>query len=62
VERALDGLPGFLKEVVVLRCQHHLPFAEIARITGAPVGTLKSRYHRAVGALRSRLAPTGETP
>jgi RNA polymerase sigma-70 factor (ECF subfamily) len=60
VERALDGLPAFLKEVVVLRCQQQLPFAEIARITGAPVGTLKSRYHRAVGMLRSRLGPEPE--
>jgi RNA polymerase sigma-70 factor (ECF subfamily) len=55
VEQALDALPAFLKEVVVLRCQQQLPFAEIARVTGAPVGTLKSRYHRAVGLLRSRL-------
>lgn len=59
VERALDDLPPFLKEVVVLRCQQQLPFAEIARITGAPLGTLKSRYHRAVGALRERLGPGG---
>jgi len=61
VGRALDELPAFLKEVVVLRCQQQLPFAEIARVTGAPVGTLKSRYHRAVGMLRSRLGHE-ETP
>jgi len=56
VARALDTLPAFMKEVVVLRCQQQLSFAEIARVTGAPEGTLKSRFHRAVVALRSRLA------
>jgi len=55
VARALDTLPDFMKEVVVLRCQQQLSFAEIARVTGAPEGTLKSRFHRAVVALRSRL-------
>ena len=55
VARALDTLPGFMKEVVVLRCQQQLSFAEIAQVTGAPEGTLKSRFHRAVVALRSRL-------
>ena len=64
VAEALDTLPGFMKEVVVLRCQQQLSFAEISRVTGAPVGTLKSRFHRAVAALRSRLAPPpqGEAP
>ena len=52
---ALDTLPDFMKEVVVLRCQQQLSFAEIARVTGAPEGTLKSRFHRAVVALRTRL-------
>jgi len=55
VARALDTLPDFMKEVVVLRCQQQLSFAEIARVTGAPEGTLKSRFHRAVAALRTRL-------
>jgi RNA polymerase sigma-70 factor (ECF subfamily) len=59
LNRALDGLPDFMKEVVILRCQQQLPFAEISRVTGAPVGTLKSRFHRAVVALRSRLGGKG---
>lgn len=54
VARALDELPDFMKEVVVLRCQQQLSFAEIAEVTGAPVGTLKSRFHRAVAALKAR--------
>jgi RNA polymerase sigma-70 factor (ECF subfamily) len=53
--RALDSLPPYLREVVVLRCYQQLKFAEISEITGAPEGTLKARFHRAVAALRARL-------
>jgi RNA polymerase sigma-70 factor (ECF subfamily) len=49
---ALGDLPAFLQEVVVLRCSRELSFAEISQVTGAPLGTLKSRFHRAVAALR----------
>lgn len=54
---ALRELPDYLREVVVLRCSRELTFAEIAEITGSPEGTLKSRFHRAMLALRGRLAP-----
>jgi RNA polymerase sigma-70 factor (ECF subfamily) len=57
---ALSGLPAYLREVVVLRCSRELSFAEIAAVTGAPQGTLKSRFHRAVAALRARLDEAGE--
>jgi RNA polymerase sigma-70 factor (ECF subfamily) len=53
--RALERLPDFMREVVVLRCSRELSFAEIAEVTGAPEGTLKSRFHRAVTALRAAL-------
>jgi RNA polymerase sigma-70 factor (ECF subfamily) len=59
---ALDRLPDFMREVVVLRCSRELTFAEIALITGAPEGTLKSRFHRAVAALREALGPREERP
>jgi RNA polymerase sigma-70 factor (ECF subfamily) len=60
VQAALAELPDFLREVVVLRCSRELSFAEIAEVTGAPEGTLKSRFHRAVAALRERLGePAG---
>jgi RNA polymerase sigma-70 factor (ECF subfamily) len=52
---ALERLPDFMREVVVLRCSRELTFAEIAEVTGAPQGTLKSRFHRAVAALREAL-------
>ncbi len=54
---ALERLPDFLREVVVLRCSRELTFAEIAEVTGAPQGTLKSRFHRAVKVLREALGP-----
>jgi RNA polymerase sigma-70 factor (ECF subfamily) len=56
VSLALQELPGFMREVIVLRCSRELSFAEIAEVTGAPQGTLKSRFHRAVAALREALA------
>ena len=59
VAEALRTLPDYLREIVVLRCSRELSFAEIARVTGAPEGTLKSRFHRAVLALRSRLRAHG---
>ena len=52
---ALGELPDYMREVVVLRCTRELSFAEIAAVTGAPQGTLKSRFHRAVAALRERI-------
>jgi RNA polymerase sigma-70 factor (ECF subfamily) len=52
---ALQELPDYLREVVVLRCSRELSFAEIAQVTGSPQGTLKSRFHRAMLALRARL-------
>jgi RNA polymerase sigma-70 factor (ECF subfamily) len=55
VSRALLELPDFMREVIVLRCSRELSFAEIAEVTGAPQGTLKSRFHRAVAALREAL-------
>jgi len=56
VALALRELPAFMREVIVLRCSRELSFAEIAEVTGAPQGTLKSRFHRAVAALREALA------
>jgi RNA polymerase sigma-70 factor, ECF subfamily len=56
VSLALQELPDFMREVIVLRCSRELSFAEIAEVTGAPQGTLKSRFHRAVAALREAVA------
>jgi RNA polymerase sigma-70 factor (ECF subfamily) len=55
VADAVGGLPPHFREVVILKIYHQLTFNEIAEITGAPVGTLKARLHRAVAALRETL-------
>jgi RNA polymerase sigma-70 factor (ECF subfamily) len=57
VADALAGLSPSLREVVALRCMEGMKFSEIAAVTGAAPGTLKTRFHRAVAELRRRLAP-----
>ena len=59
VAGALQRLPDYMREVIVLRCSRELSFAEIAEVTGAPQGTIKSRFHRAVVALRRALRGKG---
>ncbi len=55
VTAAVDGLPDDLRRVIVL---HHLvgqPVARIAEAEEVPVGTIKSRLHRARGQLARQL-------
>jgi RNA polymerase sigma-70 factor (ECF subfamily) len=59
IESALGRLSPRLREIVVLRIYQQLKFAEIARMTGAPEGTLKARFHRAVAELRLQLGGPG---
>jgi RNA polymerase sigma-70 factor, ECF subfamily len=55
VNDALDALPAHQREAFVLRRFQQLAYNEIAAITGAPVGTIKSRVVRAERALRPLL-------
>lgn len=55
VLRAIDDLPDDFREVVVLSDVEGLSYAEIARVTGAPVGTVKSRLFRGRQLLQKRL-------
>lgn len=55
VLRAIDRLPDEFRETLVLSDVEDLPYAEIARITGVPVGTVKSRLFRARQALQKEL-------
>ncbi len=57
VAKALARLSPTLREVIALRCMEGMKFSEIAAVTGAPAGTLRTRFHRAVAELRRRLAP-----
>ncbi|WP_228916589.1 RNA polymerase sigma factor [Streptomyces sp. DH20] len=55
VARGLDTLPDAQRQVVVLRFYADLPVRSIAEQLGVPEGTVKSRLHTAVRALRARL-------
>ncbi len=62
VSRALAELPEALREVLVLRHYEGLNFEEIARLTGTPASTLKSRFAVALSRLRVRLEQLGCGP
>lgn len=61
-ERHLARLPDRLREVLVLRYYHDLGEREMAELLAVPHGTVKSRLHAAVHALReaARAADEGE--
>ncbi|WP_329339162.1 sigma-70 family RNA polymerase sigma factor [Streptomyces sp. NBC_00663] len=55
VAQGLDELPDNQRQVLVLRFYADLPVRDIAQELGVPEGTVKSRLHTAVRALRARL-------
>jgi RNA polymerase sigma-70 factor (ECF subfamily) len=57
VQAALDALPAEFRTVVVLADIEGLSYDEIAAVAACPVGTVRSRLHRAREALRSALQP-----
>ncbi len=52
---ALVSIPLEYRETVVLRFQEGLALEEIATVTGARLGTVKSRLYRGLNMLRARL-------
>jgi RNA polymerase sigma-70 factor (ECF subfamily) len=56
IQEALLALSPDLRMVVVLSDIEGYPYEEIARMIEVPIGTVKSRLHRARRALRDRLA------
>jgi RNA polymerase sigma-70 factor (ECF subfamily) len=56
VQQALDLLPAGQREVFVLANNHEMKYHDIAGVLGIPEGTVKSRMHNAVRALRDELA------
>jgi RNA polymerase sigma-70 factor (ECF subfamily) len=55
VLEAIDDLPDEFRETLVLSDMEDMTYQEIADVTGAPVGTVKSRLFRARRALQRRL-------
>ncbi len=55
VQEALGNLPEGQREVFVLANNHGMKYQDIAGVLGIPEGTVKSRMHNAVRALRVEL-------
>jgi RNA polymerase sigma-70 factor (ECF subfamily) len=62
LEQAVAELPEPLRVVLLLHHDERLPFEEIARATGTPASTLKSRFAAALQRLRARLPQLGVGP
>jgi len=60
--QAVQALPARQRAVLVLRFHQDLPEAEVARLLGLPLGTVKSLGHRALARLRERLGAPGLDP
>lgn len=56
VQRALNELEPEDAAVILLRDLQDVPYEDVARVLKIPVGTVKSRLHRARQALKARLA------
>jgi len=57
VRAAVEAIPEPFRETVVLRDLEDLSYAEIAEVTGAPVGTVMSRLSRGRAMLAKELLP-----
>ena len=57
VQRALQRLPDNYRIVTVLRYWNDLSYEEIAKVTGLPESTIKTRLHRARHMLAEALGP-----
>jgi RNA polymerase sigma-70 factor (ECF subfamily) len=56
VQKALNSLEPDDATLILLRDMQDIPYDEVARLLEIPVGTVKSRLHRARQALKSQLA------
>lgn len=54
---AVEALPAAQRTIIILGYHHDLTLTQIADILDLPVGTVKSRLHAALAALRTRLGP-----
>jgi RNA polymerase sigma factor (sigma-70 family) len=61
VRSAIEAIPEPFREAIVLRELEDLSYAEIAEVTGVPIGTVMSRLARGRGMLAKELLPAGGT-
>src|SRR4051794_15013347 len=59
IHLAIEAVPEPFREVVILRDMEDLSYAEIAEVTGAPIGTVMSRLSRGRSILAKELLPVG---
>jgi RNA polymerase sigma-70 factor (ECF subfamily) len=55
VAAAMEDLPPIHREVLTLRFEEGMKLEEIALVAGIPLATVKSRMHRALEGLRTRV-------
>ena len=61
VTRAINGLPVNFRLVLLLADVEGFTYEEIAKITDVPIGTVRSRLHRARGVLKEKLGDYART-
>lgn len=61
VRAAIEAMPEPFREAVVLRELEDLSYAEVAEVTGVPIGTVMSRLARGRAMLAKELLPPSET-
>lgn len=59
VRKAVDELPETYRAPLILYYWHGLPLEEIGQVLGLPVGTVKTRLHRARAMIRAKLVERG---
>lgn len=62
VHQGLDALPVIEREILTLFYLEYMPHADIATALAIPIGTVKSRLHRARTLLRHHLTALESTP
>ncbi len=60
LENTIKELPVKYREAFILRDVQEMPYEEVAKVLGVPLGTVKSRVNRARLILRDKLQPRME--
>jgi RNA polymerase sigma-70 factor, ECF subfamily len=61
IRSVVEAIPEPFREVVILRDMEDLSYAEIAEVTGVPIGTVMSRLSRARSMLAKELLPPSKS-